>query len=278
MFRLLEFIRSIYVVALFIIAEGVAISYYARSNSYTQAKIFVVSNSVVGGVSGVLHNTGRLFELSGENRMLAERIAQLESQLATYSHDTPAAEQVGEVIFDDPEYTYIVGRVISNSINKHDNFFVIDKGITDGVYEKMAVITPMGEMLGYVAGCTNRYCAALSILSDKFTTSGKIKDGTNYGSISWGGNNRYKVSMNELSKYENINLGDTIVSTGFSNIFPGGVTIGTVDSFELNEMQTAYNVEINLAAHLTAIDYVLLVGSRDSAEVDELLNMMQTGY
>lgn len=280
MLRLLEFIRSIYVVILFIIAETIAISHYANSNSYTRAKIFVVSNSVVGGVNGTLRNTGHLFQLSSENRRLSERIASLESQLDQYEQSAQAHYELPaeEILFDNPAYTYIVGKVVSSSINKRNNYIVVDKGIEDGVYERMAVITPSGEMLGYVAGCTGRYSAVLSVLSHDFTTSGKVKGGTAYGSVNWPGTDRYSVSMSELSKYETVNIGDTILTTGFSNIFPGDVRIGTVASFGFNEMETAYHVEIDLAAEITSVGYVLLVGSRESGEIEELLDSVTADY
>lgn len=276
MFRLLEFIRSTYVVILFIIAEVIAISNYASSSSYTRAKIFVATNNVVGGVNGVFHNTRHLFDLPAENRELSRRIAELEmDRYAEMQQEELPADQI---YFEDPDYSYIVGRVVSNSINKRDNYIVIDKGVDDGVYEKMAVITPSGKMLGYVEACTGRYSAALSLLSNSFITSAKLKGGANFGSISWSGESRYQVSMSELSKYEPINVGDTVVSTGFSKIFPGGVTIGRVASFELNEMLTAYNVEVDIEAEMTAIDHVLLVGSRESGEIEELLESVEGDY
>ncbi|MFR9523461.1 MAG: rod shape-determining protein MreC [Rikenellaceae bacterium] len=278
MFRFFEFIRSTYVVALFIIAEAIAIGHYAGSSSYTRAKIFVISASMTGGVSRSIRSTIRLFELPKENLQLTERIAELESQIDSYAALTHGEAEVEDLSFEDPAFTYTVAKVVSNSINKRDNFIVVDKGIEDGIYEKMAVITPTGEMLGYVAGCVGRYSAVLSILSHSFTTSGKVLGGNNYGSIRWEGKDRYRVSMTDLSKYEHIEAGDTIVSTGFSNIFPGGVKIGTVASFEFNEMQTAYNVEIDLAAEITAIDYVLLVGSRDSGEIEALIDDMGKNY
>ncbi len=265
-------------VILFIIAETIAISHYAWSSSYTRAKIFVVSSSISGGLSGAVRNSLHLFELPRENRELTERIAQLEAQVDIYASRIDDSIDQSEIIFEDPEYSYVVGRVVSNSINKSDNFIVVNKGISDGVREQMALITPKGEMLGYVAGCTDRYSASLSILSNGFRTSGKLLGGLNYGSIKWSGKDRYKVSMENLSKYEVINLGDTVISTGFSNIFPGGVTIGTVSAFELNEMQTAYNVEIELAARITAIDYVLLVGNRESGEIEDLIESAESKY
>lgn len=252
----------------------VAVSHYAWSSGYVRAKIFVVTNSVVGGVSKSMHNTAHLFSLPAENRELVERIAQLEGELSQFKSSSSHELSAEAITYSDPETSYIVARVVSNSINKHDNFIVLDRGIEDGVRERMAVITPTGEMLGYIAAATSRYSAALSVLSSSFTTSGMIEGGANYGSIRWTGDSRYGVSMSELSKYESINIGDRVVSTGFSQIFPRGVTIGSVSSFELNEMQTAYNVELELAAQITAIDYVLIVSHRDQDEVHSLLEQI----
>ncbi|MFI3279652.1 MAG: rod shape-determining protein MreC [Rikenellaceae bacterium] len=278
MFRLLEFIRSTYVVILFVIAETIAISHYAMSDSYARAKIFLFSSSVTGGISGTVRSATHLLSLPQENRALSERIAQLEAEVDHYAMAAVDTLGVDDIIFDDPAYSYVVGRVVSNSINKLDNFIVVDKGVSDGVREQMALITPDGLMLGYVASCSSRYSAALSILSHNFTTSGKLKGGANYGSVSWSGENRYHVQMSELSKYEPISVGDTVVSTGFSNIFPGDVVIGTVASFEFNEMQTAYNVEIELAAQITAINHVLMVGNRESGEIEELLHEAENNF
>ena len=50
MYKLIEFLRRIHIVLLFIIIEAVALNYYAHSTYYTQAKILARANSVVGGV------------------------------------------------------------------------------------------------------------------------------------------------------------------------------------------------------------------------------------
>ena len=51
--KLFEFIRSIYVVVLFVALEVAAISYYAHSTHYTQARLLARSNQVAGGVHGL---------------------------------------------------------------------------------------------------------------------------------------------------------------------------------------------------------------------------------
>ncbi len=279
MFRLIEFIRSIYVVLLFVIAEAVAIGHYAVSDSYTRGRILVVTSSVTGGLHGAFRSTTHLFKLPRENRELTERIALLEAKIDLFEQAQEEAEVEQEVeIFSDPTYRYVTAKVISNSINKRDNFIVLNKGIEDNIYENMAVVTPSGKMLGYIVGCSDHYSVALSVLSHSFTTSGKVKDGRNFGSIRWSGEDRYRTSMHELSKYELFEVGDTIVSTGFSQIFPGGVTIGTVASKELNEMKTAYDVEIDLAVDVTSINQVLIVGHRDTGEIEGALESVGNRY
>ena len=80
MHRLLEFIKRIYVVLLFLLLEGIAIWQYATSTPYTEAKILSRTTAVGGYVSTKVTNIGHFFKLSGENNLLTRRIAELEQQ------------------------------------------------------------------------------------------------------------------------------------------------------------------------------------------------------
>ncbi len=272
MSQILKFFRSIYLVILFILIEGIAISHYAKSNSYTQAKILATTNGLVGGVQSGIESVSQFFILPQENERLTQRIIELERDIDFL--EGAVGDSLHRIIpskFDDPEYNYFSANVVSNSINKKNNFIVINEGLDSGIREKMAVVTPDGNIVGYVAGCSANYSAVLSILSEDFSTSGKIAGGKNFGAINWNRQDRYKVQMSNLSKYEDISVGDTIISTGFSQIFPPEVIIGTVSSFEFNEIETGYNVELELATDLTGIDNVIVIGKRDAPEVNALL-------
>ncbi len=61
--KLLEFIRSIYVVVLFVVLEVAAVSYYARSSYYTEARLLARSNRVAGGVRSFFGGIRRYFML-----------------------------------------------------------------------------------------------------------------------------------------------------------------------------------------------------------------------
>ena len=272
MYKLIEFIRRIYVVLLFIVIEAIALNYYAHSSYYTQAKILSHANRVTGGVQSAIFGVRHYFTLRHENELLSERIADLEMELAVYREQVAAAgiDSLQPHIDELSQYRYTTARIVSNSIARDRNYITLNRGIMHGVTENMAVISPDGVMVGYVIGCSERYSVVMPLLNIDFRTSGKIAGDDHFGSISWGGGSPYKMEMTELSKYADIEVGDEVVSSGLSHYFPEGVKIGYVESYSLNDTQTAYDVVIRLAADVTKISNVIVIENLGYGEVSHL--------
>ncbi len=277
--KLIEFIRSIYVVLLFVVLEAAALGYYAHSTPYTQAKLLARSHRLVGGVQGALSGATHYFSLGRENRLLAGRVAELEQELARYRDQREDSLHSVYMAGPNPgKYRFATARVRSNTINRSHNFLVLDRGEADGVVRDMAVLTPDGAMAGYVVETTDRYAVAVSILNTSFRASGKLAGDDYFGSIFWDGSDRYHVRMNELSKYADIREGAEVVSTGFSQYFPADVLIGWVERFTLNETRTAYEAEIRLAADLSSLSDVILVHNEELEEVRKIESNVQRRY
>lgn len=278
MYKLIEFLRRIYVVLLFVAIEAMALSHYAHSSYYTQAKILSRAHSVVGGIQGSIFNVKQFFMLRGENEALTQRVAELENELARYRETEADAETNSLTLEDmDPalakslsQYRYATARIIANSINRSQNFITLNRGFIHGVSPNMAVISPSGMIVGYVIGCSERYSVVMSVLNSKFRTSGKIVGDEYFGSISWSGNSPYKVEMKDLSKHSNIEVGDEVVTAGLSEFFPEGVKIGYVEKYEINETQTSFSATIRLAADMTKLNNVILIENTDYIEISEL--------
>ena len=278
MYKLIEFLRRIHVVLLFIIIEAIALNYYAHSSFYTQAKILSRANSVVGGLQRSVFSVKHFFTLRSENEMLAARVAELERSLASYREresnsatDTLSMAQIDSAFVEQlAQYSYTPARIISNTINRNRNFITLNRGRQHGITEDMAVISPDGSMVGYIVGCSDRYSVAISILNDRFTTSGKIVGDEHFGSITWNGRSPHKVQMSELTKYAEFEVGAPVVSSGLSHIFPEGVKIGYVESFSENENQTSYDVVVRLAADMTKVSNVLVISNDGYIEATEL--------
>ena len=278
MYKLIEFLRRIHVVLLFIIIEAIALNYYAHSSFYTQAKILSRANSVVGGLQRSVFSVKHFFALRSENEILSARVAELENSLAAYREreanmatDTLTMAQIDSTFVEQlTQYSYLPARIISNTINRNRNFITLNRGRQHGIMEDMAVITPDGSMVGYVVGCSDRYSVVISILNGDFTTSGKISGDEHFGSITWNGHSPHKVQMSELTKYAEFEEGAPVVSSGLSHIFPQGVKIGFVESFTENENQTSFDVVVRLAADMTKISNVLVISNNGYVEATEL--------
>lgn len=271
MHKLIEFIRSVYVVVLFVVLEALAVSYYAHSTNYTQARLLARSTRLVGGVHGFFAGIGHYFSLGRENRLLLDRVTRLEERLAQYEEVATAArldsymQDIGE-----SKYRFAVASVVSNSTNRLQNLLTLNRGLRDSIQTEMAVLSPDGAMVGYVVACTDRYSVALSVLNTSFRASGKLADSDYSGSICWDGLDPHVVVLDELSKYADPKPGDEVVTTGFSQYFPPDVLIGWVESATLNETRTAYTVRVRLAAELSRLSDVVLVGNRDLYEIRAL--------
>ena len=271
MHKIVEFIRSIYVFLLFVIIEIIALVSYANSSYYTQAKMLNTSNVVVGGVYDASAFIGHYFSLKGENETLLNRVLELEQSLLKYK-SAEVLKRLDDYMVGNTnnDYELMSAHVVSNSVNKSKNFIILNKGIRDGVTVDMAVVSPSGAMVGYVADCTERYSVVVSILSTSFKASGKLENKNYFGSIVWDASDKHRVHLSELSKYALPEIGEKVVSTDFSNNFPEDVLIGTVVGAEMNETQTLYTVEIELAVDISSLEDVILVRNNNAGEIEQL--------
>ena len=271
MLKLIEFIRSIYVAVLFVLLEIIALSYYVHATAYTEARLVARSNEVVGGLHRAVTNTRHFFGLGRTNRALTARIAELEEEVARYEEAATEASLKQELSeLGSSKWRMLVASVVSNSVNKQHNYIVLNRGRGDDIFGGMAVTTPEGAVTGYVIDCTERYSIAMSILNTAFRGSGTIEGSHYYGSIHWDGGNPRFVTLSELPKYANPEVGQRVVTTGFESYFPQGMLIGTVEEAELDEVGTSYTVRVRLAADLQTMSNMVLIDNLDRQELDDL--------
>ncbi|MBQ5830462.1 MAG: rod shape-determining protein MreC [Alistipes sp.] len=278
MYKLIELIRRIYVVLLFLLIEAVALNFYANSSHYTEAKILSHANTVAGWMQNTVFNVKHYFTLRSENEMLAQRVAELENTLTRYREreeqietDTMSMWQMDSTLMVGlAERRYTTARVVGNTIHHDRNYLTLNRGHQDGVVAEMAVVTPDGCMVGYVMECSDNYSVVMSILNTGFHTSGKIRGDEHFGSITWNGHSPHRVQMTELTKYSEFEIGDEVVASGLSHYFPEGVRIGYVESRTENENHTSLDVELRLAADMTRLSNVVLIENNNIVEITSL--------
>lgn len=264
MLKLLLFLKRIHYVLLFIALEAIAISVFLHSNIYQKAKIAGASDRLVSRIYDKIADISGYFRLRAENDRLIEEIARLRSELTTRAYIDSLIAVPNDTIASLQYYQYQPARVIRNSIGKRENYLTIDRGAMDGIEPEMALIGDDG-IVGYIVHCSDHFSVAVSILNTEVHTSGGIKGRDFFGSIYWDGLSHREVILDEIPKYADMQIGDTIVTTSFSRIFPPDQPIGTVASYEMVN-GTFYKARVKLFTDLARIRHVYAVRYLDQEE------------
>lgn len=266
--KLIYFIRKTSVAIVFVILEIVAIRCYAYSTPYTQARLLVWSNAVVGYFHSTFAGISNYLTLRKENLRLTEHIALLENRVRELEASMPEQRVKVEGVIQ--KYEYISSRVISSTINRRRNFITLDKGMRDGVSIDMAVVTPEGNAVGVVVDCSENFAVAKTLLNVDFRLGGVLADDGSHGSVVWSGGDSQIIDFVELSKYANVKQGDVVRAAGFSHYFPSETVIGNIESVVMAENGTSYNCKVRIAADMGRLFNVVLVRNTGSGEAKAL--------
>lgn len=275
--RLIEFIKRIYIVLLFLLIEGVALWCYATATPYTESKILARTTAIGNAISGTINDITNFVSLPDQNRVLTKRVAQLEEELErrdiAIQELMPAEVEMPILDSIDTKFCYHPARVVSMTTNRKRNYIVVDKGLEDGIYENMGVVTPNKEFVGTVVSCSEGYSVVMPLLNTLFKIGGRMVDNDYVCSIYWEGVSRYEVTAVELSKYAEPAKG--MVVNVESERLPNDVIIGKVESAEINASKTAYTVVLSIAADMQCLSDLLIVENRDHSELNKLMDSVE---
>ncbi len=259
MYRLLLFLRRIYVLVIFLVLEGFALHFYADSTAHSRARILSVSDRFAARIYGAIAEATNYFSLARTNRELESKVQALENELDSYRAFYNSRQRDSIRATAPIRGRYLVARIVRNSINKRENWIMIDRGSTGGVQRGMALLSLDGAMVGYVESVSARNAICVSVLNAGFRASGIVGRTGHFGSISWQGFDPQRVRLSEVPKYASVARGDTIRTTGYSFNFPEGILVGTVEDFELDEATASYNIDVRLGADVGSLRDVILV-------------------
>lgn len=268
---LFRFLQRNYAFLLFLFLEVVSLVLVFNYNSYQRSRFFNSSNYAAAKLYNTTSSVLQYFELAKVNRRLAEENAILRSRIF---NTPPATESITYVSADDTcvvdsIFRVISARVVNNSVNKQQNYITLDKGRKNGIKPGQGILAP-GGIVGVITSVSESYSTGLSLLNPRWSVSAKLKSSGYYGALEWNGRNYREADLTEIPFHVKLDVGDTVVTSGYSLIFPEGLIIGTVKSYKQPPGENYYKIKIQLAVNFKSIRYVQVIENTKSGEIKKL--------
>lgn len=275
---LLRFLLKNYAFLLFLFLEVVSLVLIFNYNSFQKSIFLNSSNYVSASLYNSVNSVLQYFDLTRVNKQLAEENAWLRTQLdISNSRDETYADNIQfGLIESDSTFRFRAAKVINNSVNKQQNYITINKGRKHGIKPDQGILSAQG-IVGVITSVSESYSTGLSILNPRWSVSAKLKETGYYGSLLWNGDDYQIADLLEIPFHVKLAIGDTIVTSGYSSIFPEGLIIGVVDEYEQPDGESYYDIKVRLSANFKTIRYVEIIENIKKEELENLENRIRNG-
>ena len=244
-----------------------------RDNPYHQSVYLTSANAVSARVYEVMSTATGYLHLRDINDDLQRRNALLENEVIALRGEVAdlrmlLADSV-EVHVGADQFDFVMARVISNSIAQTNNYITINRGSLDGVKAEMGVVDQNG-VVGVVNVVGPHAARVISLLNPDFRMSAMLRGSNYFGSLVWDGKDARYAVLEDLPKYVKYEQGDTVVSSGYSTMFPKGLIIGTVAGPTNNTGENFMSLRIRLTTNFNQLSDVRVITNFMAEELDAL--------
>ena len=214
-----------------------------------------------GGLGNLWNNYIYLRGVRQENRDLKFEIEQLRLQQVRLADDAQQARRLQALLGFKEQYIAktVAAQVIGSSGSEKSRSIFIDKGSNDGVEKDMAVITADG-VVGKVLlafGST----AQVLMINDRSSGVGVILDQSRLQGIVKGTAAGELILENVMTD-ESVAAGEQVVTSGGDQIFPKGLTVGTVMKVSPGA-DLFLNIRVKPSANLNRLEEVLVITKKE---------------
>jgi rod shape-determining protein MreC len=243
------------------------------------------ANVITGHISSASNVVFSYLNLQTVNQELLERNILLEAELIRLQslldraaldtidfsgiHSGDSLMNGGEQQRENYTYEYLPAGVVNNSVTHVNNYITINKGADDGIRPDMGVVSPRG-VAGIVVTVRERYSVVISLLNSKFKLSCKVKNTGYFGALTWKSDDLAIAYLEELPSHATFQVGDTVVTSGYSAIFPPGVMVGVVEAYGKQRDDNFYSLKVRLATDFRSLSALCVIVNRSQDKQREI--------
>src|ERR1700739_851677 len=212
---------------------------------------------IENGTGNIFHNYIYLRGVRAQNRELKEQIEQMRLEQVRLSEDAAQARRLQSLLAFKEQYVArtVAAQVIGTSGSDASRVVYIDKGENAGIRPDMAVITADG-IVGKVLMVSHSEAQVL-LINDQTSGVGVILGNTRLQGVLAGTMNG-EVTLNGIMSDEQVPVGENVLTSGGDQIFPKGLSVGTVTKVGAGR-DLFLNIRIKPAADLRKLEEVLVL-------------------
>lgn len=279
--NLIEFIKKNFHYFLFAVLLVLSLLMTGKSMSYSGYKFARICQNITGPIQKNWSSMVHKFSLGQENEVLVQQNIDLlreHDNMFIKKVDTLCAQMnttdsllASRIRMFDYNYAHVIFRTTDQQFN----YFVIDKGAKDGVKKDMAVTSPRG-VVGVINDVSDNFSSVITILHPDSRISAVVSSINQVGTVVWKGHDPNVAYLENIPQHLNINIGDSVLTSGYSNIFPKGFLIGTVKEVNTGKNVSFLTIKIKLATDFNAVYTVYLIENQHKNEIDSLKSNFKT--
>lgn len=254
---------------LYLLLLFISVMLTIQSHSYHRSRFINSANFLSGGVYNASYNISGYFGLKEQNLLLQEENNYLKSIL--YNSENKLDYTFIDSMSYAKHYKFTSANIIRNSYATNNNILLLNKGQKDNIKQDFGVISSKG-IIGIIEKTNSDYATVLSILNTTSSISAQLKKTNHFGSLIWNGNSPNFIQLTEIPKIAPVAIGDTIITSGRSAIFPKGIPVGIVSNFKLDVAENYYKIEIVLFNDMTNIEHVYIIENVNAELIENILD------
>ncbi|MBC7863103.1 MAG: rod shape-determining protein MreC [Bacteroidia bacterium] len=253
---------------LFILLETACFLLITQSKGYQASSLLNSTNALSANLYSAVANTKEYLSLKEENQKIMIENAWLRTKLKSAYEVLPLAVNVVKDTMYRQKYKFISAKVISNSVNRRENYITLNMGANQGIIKDMGVFNTEG-IVGVVKDVSGNFSSCMSFLHKSVAVAAKLKDGS-VGQLKWDGLDPRYALMTDVQTHAQILIGDTVTTSTLSTFFPEGIKVGVVEHYERRAAEPYFTVKVRLTTNFSKLNYVYVVVNMFKHEQDSL--------
>ena len=265
------FIRKYANFFFFLVLQIFALSFLFRFNRYHEAVFQDVAGDVTGSIDKRYSTVEYYFRLKKVNEQLAAENARLNGMLAT-NFELPGmvTKSVADTVLSDSlrqirKYDWLGAKVVGGTTSTQQNFITIHRGSKQGVEPNMGVVSPQG-IVGTVLYASDNYATVMTLLHRQYKAVVKLKKTGERGTVEWDGVSPTYVTLKDIPKSARVQVGDSVLTSPTSSLFPGNVMVGVVKEIQDDKSTNFYTLKLTPATDFFNVEYVYVISNMQMVE------------